>query len=94
MAKMGRPRKDVSETSSVAVPENTKPMSKEEAMRIIESVARGTASKQQADAAKSWLDINGSGQKYARHILEVIHTYEAKPVSSIPAIPKIEMPKV
>jgi hypothetical protein len=62
------------------------PMDQEEALQIIEDVARGQANKQQADAARKWLEINGGGEVYTKYTLEVVHTYRDKPKVNIPKI--------
>jgi len=52
-------------------------MTKEEAMQIIENVARGEGSKQQTEAAKEWLRINGAGEIFTKYQLEIVHTYKS-----------------
>lgn len=61
-------------------------MTPEEAMRIIESVARGEGGKQQAEAAREWLRINGAGEVFTKYTLEIVHTYKDKPAVVIPKL--------
>lgn len=62
-------------------------MTKEEAMSIIEAVARGQGDKQQKDAAEAWLRINGAGEVYTKYTLEVVLTDERP--KQVLAIPKL-----
>jgi len=63
-------------------------MTKEEAMRIIESAARGVATKQQGDMASEWLRINGAGDVFTKYVLEIEFTEKPKTEA-----PKIKLPK-
>jgi len=59
-------------------PIDTSRMTKDEAMQIIEAVARGIGSKQQTEAAKEWLRINGAGEIFTKYQLEIVHTYKTE----------------
>jgi len=62
-------------------------MTQEEAMQIIESVARGQGDKSQKDAAEAWLRINGAGEIYTKYTLEVVLTDDRpKKVIDIPTL--------
>jgi len=64
-------------------------MTKEEAMRIIEDVARGKGGKQQSEAAQAWLKINGAGEVYTKYVLTI--TFEEKPKTAVADIPKLNL---
>lgn len=63
-------------------------MSASDLIKVIEAGARGEATKDQVTAAKSLLQIQGSGQAFRRHILEVVHSYKDKPKNEIPKLPQ------
>lgn len=66
-------------------------MTKDEAMAIIEAVARGQGTKMQKDAAEAWLRINGAGEVFTKYTLEVVLTDDRpKKVIDIPALPEIK----
>ena len=78
------PRKVKTEEEATKCKPTTKPttginpMTKEEAMQIIEAVARGEGTKMQTEAAKEWLRINGAGEIFTKYQLEIVHTYKTE----------------